>query len=244
MDETVELRRLQADQRLQEQNDRLQLLLKLTSSITSNLELKEVLRAIATTVREVMRCAAASISLPGVEPGTFRLFAVDFPGSKGFVKEEQIITPGDRSPLKRAFDTLKPVIATPDDGPPQGHSYKPAAAEGLKNACFIPLVNRGRALGTLALAWATDDRFTQQDVEFLSQAGGQIAIAIENALAYEEITQLKDKLAQEKLYLEEEIRSEMDFEQIVGNSPALKHVLQLVETVAPSDSTVLLLGET
>src|SRR5207253_1073787 len=88
------------------------------------------------------------------------------------------------------------------------------------------------------------ETFTTEDVDFLSQAAGQIAIAIENALAYREISELKDKLAQEKLYLEEEIRSEMDFEQIVGSSAALKHVLQLVETVAPNDSTVLLLGET
>src|SRR5262249_55232963 len=81
-------------------------------------------------------------------------------------------------------------------------------------------------------------------VEFLNQAAGQIAIAVANALAYQEISELKDKLAQEKLYLEEEIRSEMGFEEIIGRSPALKHVLQLVETVAPSDSTALLLGET
>jgi formate hydrogenlyase transcriptional activator len=94
------------------------------------------------------------------------------------------------------------------------------------------------------LARTTEGTFAQEDVEFLSQAAGPIAIAIENALAFREISELKDKLAQEKLYLEEEIRSEMNFEQIVGNSPALKQVLQLVETVAPSDSTVLLLGET
>jgi formate hydrogenlyase transcriptional activator len=86
--------------------------------------------------------------------------------------------------------------------------------------------------------------FTPEDVEFLSQAAGQIANAIQNALTFEEVCKLRDKLAQEKLYLEEEIRSEMSFENIVGNSPALKHVLELVETVAPSDSTVLLLGET
>jgi formate hydrogenlyase transcriptional activator len=83
-----------------------------------------------------------------------------------------------------------------------------------------------------------------EDVEFLTQAAGQIAIAIENALTFQEISELKDKLAQEKLYLEEEIRSDMNFEQIVGSSPALKHVLALVDTVASSDSTVLLLGET
>jgi formate hydrogenlyase transcriptional activator len=119
-----------------------------------------------------------------------------------------------------------------------------ATAEGVKTACFIPLVNHGRALGVLGISRITEGSFSQQDIEFLSQASGQIAIAIENALAYREISELKDKLAQEKLYLEEEFRSEMGFEQIIGNSPALKHVLQQVETVATSDATVLLLGET
>ena len=245
MDETLELRRIQADHRLQEQNERLQLLLKLTNSITSNLELKDVLRGIAANVREVMRCDAATILLPGAEPGTFRNHAVDFPGSKGFLKEQQIVTPGEDSPPRRAFETMKPVISTnPAGGHPYSHARKIASQEGLKTACFIPLVNHGRALGIMVLARGTENAFTEEDVEFLSQAAGQIAIAIENALAFEEISQLKDKLAQEKLYLEEEIRSEMDFEQIVGNSPALKQVLQLVETVAPNDSTVLLLGET
>ena len=244
MDESLELRR-SPDQRLQEQNDRLQLLLKLTNSITSNLELKDVLRGIAANVREVMRCDAATILLPGVEPGTFRNHAVDFPGSKGFLREQQIVTPGEDSPPRRAFETMKPVISTNPAGVhPYSHARKIASQEGLKTACFIPLVNHGRALGIMVLARGTENAFTEEDVEFLSQAAGQIAIAIENALAFEEISQLKDKLAQEKLYLEEEIRSEMDFEQIVGNSPALKQVLQLVETVAPNDSTVLLLGET
>ena len=82
------------------------------------------------------------------------------------------------------------------------------------------------------------------DLDFLSQVAGQVAIAVENALVYGEIAELKDRLAQEKLYLEDEIRGEVDFEGIVGQSTALRHVLQLVETVAPSDSTVLLLGET
>jgi formate hydrogenlyase transcriptional activator len=222
--------------RLREQNDRLQLLLKLTNSITSNLTLKEVLHTVAANVREVMHCDAANIALPAEEPGTFRLHALDFPGSKGFFKEEQIITPTDDSPPKRALTILRPV---------SGHvTSTRAAAEGLKTVCFIPLVNHGRALGYMSLARVSEDMFTQDEVDFLSQAAGQIAIAVDNALAYEEIVQLKEKLAQEKLYLEEEIRSEMDFEQIVGSSPAIKQVLRLVETVAPNDSTVLLLGET
>src|SRR5213594_1186928 len=231
---------------LQRQNERLQLLLNLTSRITSNLDLREVLRAISANFREVMHCDGAGIWLPGEEAGTFKLYALDSPGSKGFAKEELIITPAENDPGKRAFETMKPIVATVEEigWPGGGEGYRLAAAEGLKSVCFIPLVSRGRALGDLMIVRKTEGTFTTEDVDFLSQAAGQMAIAIENALAYREISELKDKLAQEKLYLEEEIRSEMDFEQIVGSSAALKHVLQLVETVAPNDSTVLLLGET
>jgi formate hydrogenlyase transcriptional activator len=244
-DEALDVQRAQPVQRLQQQYDRLQLLLNLTNRITSSLDLKEVLHAIAANIREVMRCDAATIMLPGAEPGTFQNYAVAFPGSKGFLKEAQTVIPGEDSPPKRAFETLKPVISSNALGDHRhSQARKIATLEGLRAACFIPLVNRGRALGILVLARATEDMFTEGDVDFLSQAAGQIAIAIENALAYQEILALKDKLAQEKFYLEDEIRREMHFEQIVGSSPALKQVLQLVETVAPSESTVLLLGET
>src|SRR5437667_11770304 len=231
---------------LQRQNERLQLLLNLTSRITSNLDLREVLRAISANFREVMRCDGAGVWLPGEGAGTFKLYAFDAPVSKGFAKEEVIITLPEDDPARRAFETMKPMVATVDEigWPGGGEGYRLAAAESVKSACFIPLVNRGRALGDLMIVRLTEGTFTAEDVGFLSQAAGQIAIAIENALAYREISELKDKLAQEKLYLEEEIRSEMDFEQIVGSSAALKHVLQLVETVAPNDSTVLLLGKT
>jgi formate hydrogenlyase transcriptional activator len=102
--------------------------------------------------------------------------------------------------------TLKPVIVNThdaDDIHPEG--YKIAVAEGFKSHFFIPLANHDRALGVLAVGHTTEDVFAPEDVEFLSQASGQIAIALENALAYREISELKDKLAQEKLYLEEEI---------------------------------------
>src|SRR5437773_2500186 len=231
---------------LQRQNERLQLLLNLTSRITSNLDLREVLRAISGNFREVMRCDGAGIWLPGQEAGTFKLYAFDAPVSKGFAKEEVIITLPEDDPARRAFETRKPMVVTVDEigWPGGGEGFRLAAAEGVKSACFIPLVNRGRAVGDLMIVRVTEGTFTAEDVDFLSQAAGQIAIAIENALAYREISELKDKLAQEKLYLEEEIRSEMDFEQIVGSSAALKHVLKRVETVAPTDSTVLIYGET
>jgi formate hydrogenlyase transcriptional activator len=106
------------------------------------------------------------------------------------------------------------------------------------------LISHNRILGVLGLGWRIENPSSSEDIEFLMRAAGQVAIAIENASAYREIAELKDRLAQEKLYLEEEIRSEADFEGIIGQSSVLRQVLQMVETVAASDSTVLLLGET
>jgi len=229
--------------RAQRQNDQLQLLLNLTNRITSNLQPRDLLRAIAANIREVIRADAVTVVLPDAATEKFRVLAMDFPHGKGVVKEELLITPS--AAVKKALDTLKPVVMnTWEPNELSSEASDLAAAEGIKTFCNIPLVNRGRALGILSILRTTETPFSPGDVDFLSRASGQIAIAIENALAYHEISQLKDKLAQEKLYLEEEIRSEMNFENIIGNSPALKHVLELVETVAISDSTVLLLGET
>jgi formate hydrogenlyase transcriptional activator len=229
--------------RAQHQNDQLQLLLDLTNRITSNLQPRDLLRAIAANIREVMRADAVTVVRPDAASEKFRVLAMDFPHGKGVVKEELLITPSPA--VMKALDTLKPVVInTWEPNELSSDASDLVAAEGIKTFCNIPLVNRGRALGILSILRTTETPFSPGDVDFLSRASGQIAIAIENALAYHEISQLKDKLAQEKLYLEEEIRSEMNFENIIGNSPALKHVLELVETVAPSDSTVLLLGET
>jgi formate hydrogenlyase transcriptional activator len=228
---------------LQRQNDRLQLLLNLTTRITSSLDLREVLRAIAANIREVMHADGVAVSLPDTASRKSRVFALDFPHSKGVIKEELFFTPS--AAAQRAMDTLKPVVI--DTREPEefvSGTTDIAVAEGIKVLCLIPLVNRGRVLGILGISRTTETPFGPEDVDFLSRASGQIAIAIENALAYQEISELKDKLAQEKLYLEEEIRTDSGFERIIGKSAALKRVLQMVETVAPSDSTVLLLGET
>ncbi|HET9401124.1 MAG TPA: sigma 54-interacting transcriptional regulator, partial [Candidatus Acidoferrales bacterium] len=86
--------------------------------------------------------------------------------------------------------------------------------------------------------------FSEQDLDLLNQVAGQVAIAVENALAFREIAELKNRLAEEKLYLEDEIRTEMNFEEIVGESAPLMALLKQVETVAPTESTVLIQGET
>src|ERR1700739_785251 len=220
LDDGLNLRRAQL------QNDQLQLLLDLTNRITSNLELRDLLRAIAANIREVIRADAVDVALPDAASDKFRVFAMDFPHGKGVVKEELLVSPS--AAVKKALETLKPVVVdTRERNELASEASDIVAAEGIKAFCNIPLANRGRALGVLSILRTTETPFSPRDVDFLSRASGQIAIAIENALAYHEISQLKDKLAQEKLYLEEEIRSEMNFENIIGNSPALKHVLEL-----------------
>jgi formate hydrogenlyase transcriptional activator len=103
---------------------------------------------------------------------------------------------------------------------------------------------RGGIVGVLSLGSWREHAFCQDDLTFLGQIARQVAVAVENAWAFGEVSELKNKLAQEKLYLEDEIRSELRFEEIVGKSEALRRVLQEVETVAPTDSTVLIYGET
>jgi formate hydrogenlyase transcriptional activator len=235
--------RKKAEQAVAVQNTRLQLLLKLTKEITSNLDRRKLLRAISASIREVMDFDAVHISLDDPASGKFRVYALDFPEGKGFFKEEMLIE--SVGACKRALETLQPTTrntANPQEFPPD--LYKLLVAEGLKTQCVIPLVSRGQVVGALTINRSTDDAFLPGEIDFLNEASGQVAIAIENCLAFSEISELKEKLAQEKLYLEEEIRFDMGFDQIVGTSPELKRVLQLVETVAPSDSTVLLLGET
>jgi formate hydrogenlyase transcriptional activator len=229
---------ISVSEELRRQNDRLQLLLNLTTRITSSLDLREVLRAIAANIRQVIQADLVTVSLPDGESGKIRVFAMDFPHGKGLIKEDLLVAPS--TAVKKAMDTLKPVVL--EHG--ESDNCVSGTAEGIRAQCIIPLVNRDRVLGILCPCRTTETPFVPEDVDFLSRASGQIAIAIENALAYHEISELKDKLAQEKLYLEEEIRSDSGFERIIGKSAPLKHVLQLVETVAPNDSTVLLLGET
>src|SRR5579862_815517 len=227
---------------LQNGNERLKLLLDLTNHIVSNLDLRDLLRAISASVRRVMKCDAVAVMLP--EGDQLRVYAQDFPESKGFAKEEKLV-PIEGTGPGVAFSTGKPITGNLRELQHLDlRGMEIREAEGLKIGCLVPLISRTHALGVLALARFEENLFTQDDVDFLTQIASQVAVAVENAMAYGEIAKLKDRLAQEKLYLEDEMRGEMDFEGIVGQSTALRHVLELVETVAPSDSTVLLLGET
>jgi formate hydrogenlyase transcriptional activator len=224
--------------------DRLQLMLDLTNQVVSNLNFTELLRTISASVRRIMRCDAAAIMLPEPDSAHLRVHALDFPDGKGFFTED-ILIPIEGSMPGATFRSGKPwVLNRLDPAEVSPEMYAKASGEGMNSFCDVALISRDRLLGVLALASREENAFDRKATSFLSQVAQQVAIGVENALAYGEIADLKDKLAQEKLYLEDEIRGEMDFEGIVGQSSALRHVLNLVETVAPSDSTVLLLGET
>jgi len=224
--------------------ERLKLILELTNQVVSNLEFDDLLHAISSIVRRVMHCDAAAIMLPDAEGKNLRVHTLDFPDGWGLFKEGGEI-PIEGSMPGRTLQTGEPFVLNrldPETTAPE--MYAKASGEGIKSLCDIGLVSRNRVLGVMALARRQENTFDDDEVVFLTQVAHQVAIAMENALAYGEIAELKDRLAQEKLYLEDEIRGEMDFEGIVGQSSALRNVLRLVETVAPSDSTVLLLGET
>jgi formate hydrogenlyase transcriptional activator len=236
---------LVAQSNLKRSNDRLKLLLDLNNAVISNLDLRDLLQAISSSVRQVMQCDSAGVMLPDLENKWLRLYAQDFPDSKGIINEETPI-PIEGSHPGKAFLTGKPVVSSGSHDPaginPEMHRL--AAREGMKSICNLPLIRRNRVLGVLRLGRLQEKPFTEDDVEFLTQVASQLALAVENALAYRQIADLKDKLAQENLYLEDEIRNEQGFEEIIGQSEALRTVLRQVETVAPTESTVLIYGDT
>ena len=219
---------------------RLQLLLDLTNRVVTNLELPELLREISANIRRVMHCEGVGVTLPDPETGRLRLVALDFPTGRGILHEGFVLEPGTAVTVLEVFRTGQAINLTPE----QITADRLPAAEGAKSLCRLPLISRGRILGVLSLGGSHENAFSDEDLTFLGQVANQIAIAIENALAYGQIAELKEKLAQEKIYLEDEIRTELNFEEIVGTSDALRRVLSEVETVAPTDSTVLIYGET
>ena len=214
----------QASQKAQ---GRLELLLDLTNRVVSNLDMRDVLREISSQVRRVMRCDGVGIDLPSPEDGKLRIYALDYdkPGSR---ISEGYEPPADDTSV-RAFRTGESLI---DSG------------EGEKSVAHVPMTGRDGIVGVLSLGTRQEDAFTEDDLTFLTQVARQLAIAIENARTFREVSDEKNKLALEKLYLEDELRSELKFEEIVGRSETLRRVLEQIETVAPTDSTVLIYGET
>ena len=229
---------------LREGHDRLALLLELTNSLVSNLELREVLNTAMGSARRVVRSDSAVIALPDADDRHLRAYALDDPGSRDAVEGHELIY-GEGTISTHVFRTGKPWVGSSADAREDGFELNPRWLDpAFVVGCILPLASRDRILGTLGLRRHDDTAYTDDEVGFLMHVANQIAIAVDSALAHGEIRSLKDKLAEERVCLQDEARSDRNFEDVVGQSAALRRVLRNAETVAPTDSTVLICGET
>ncbi len=234
MDDAINFR---ASQRAQE---RLELLLDLTNRVVSNLNLRDVLREISANIRRVMQCDGVGVDLPSPVDKKLRLYALDFPDNPGIIQEGFEPPADEKASALLVFQSGQPVILS--KGQIEQEPHMPGY--GIESLAHVPMIGRAGIVGVLSLGSWREHAFSQDDLGFLGQIARQVAIAVENAWAFGEVSDLKNKLTLEKLYLQDEIRSELKFEEIVGKSEALRRVLEQVETVAPTDSTVLIYGET
>ena len=208
-----------SQQQLLKKNERLELLLELTNYVVANLEFRDLLRAAVASTRRVMGCDGVGITLPDTDSAHLRIYALDFPASDEAFHEESLV-PIDEDLSGEVFRTGKLWCGSVQEARRLG--MKDTSQAEVGKVYILPLVSRDRVLGTFGVVKYQDNAFSSEDIEFLTQIANQVAIAVENACAFGQIRELRDKLAQEKLYLEDEIRSEMNFAQIVGKSASLR----------------------
>jgi formate hydrogenlyase transcriptional activator len=229
---------------LAEERDRLRLLLEVNNAVVGQLDFRGLFQETAASLRRVLQQDYLSIALLDPAGQTLRVHALDFPKGKGLMQEEMIVPKAD-APAGRALEAGRPLMFDRADLERLGGPIARALlAEGIRSHCAVPLVSRNRPLGTVNVGRFRENSFGPAEVDLLAQVAAQVALAVENALAYGQIEELKNKLTKEKLYLEDEIRSEYRFAEIIGSSPAVQNILRQVEIVAPADTTVLIQGET
>jgi formate hydrogenlyase transcriptional activator len=195
-------------------------------------------------MRQMVPHDAATLNLFDEATGKLRVqfLAADDQAS---ASQGEVLMDPDASPEGQAFRTRRPVILNRIDRWPFAlESVQHLTRMGLRSGVWVPLVHRERTLGSLMVASRVESAFSQHDAEMLGQVAGQMAMAVNNALAFKQIAELRDRLTHEKQYLEEEINVEHRFDDIVGESTGLRNVLRQIETVAPTDATVLIEGET
>jgi PAS domain S-box-containing protein len=229
--------------KLQQETGRLQMLSDVTSLLSSNWDLSIMFPKISARIRRVLRQEFASFALH--DPGTGLLVhqATDFPLSKGVLSTIQVSagnTPAGLSIRERA-----PMIFSKEQLLGfEGEVAENLAAEGLQSMCCVPLMRPKGPLGVFVLGSTRSNAFQSEDLALLNQVAAQLAIAIENHRTASEVELLKQRLGEERNYLEGETRPEGSFGELVGDSPALRQVLDQAATVASSEATVLILGET
>lgn len=218
-------------------------MLQLSGALLANMDVRKLLDAISASLREVVPHDRATLSL--YDSSSSNLMVQFLDADETGSRRGEVRIPLKGSPAEEAFRTREPVVMdrmlgsrfVPD-------SMRHLTGLGMQSACCVPLIHRGEAIGTLAVASRQENAFSNHDAQMLAQVGVQVAMAVSNAMAFRQIAELRDRLTQEKQYLEEEINVENQFEDIVGESAGLRQVLKQIETVAPTDATVLIQGET
>ena len=227
---------------LKQERIRLKALVEVNQALVSNLDLQRMFPSISESLRQVVRVDFASLAVMGDTHEVLEEYARDIPMNR-LKGASSLLAAGSAG--AQAFNEGKVQMFSSSD-PSAGHypAMRQLYDEGVQSGCCIPLITSKGPLGTLNLASKDVNAFSAKDVHLLEQVAAQVAIALENARAYREIAELRDRLTEEKLYLEDEIRSELNFEEIVGESTSLRKTLAQAKTVASSDATVLILGET
>jgi len=239
------------EERLRLERDRLRLLLEITNSVTSKLDIRRLVETLSTDLLRVTRCDLCALFLLDADSGQLRATILYNPEERGAIRDGALV-PLKGSTCGKAFLTAKNqhinrLEDLQDDPETFGSSegrlfFEQVMAEGLKSACEIPLIGRKGVVGVLGAFSRSESAFSAEEFAFLDQVSREVAIAVENALDFEKAMEERVHEKKQRLYLEEEIRA--DFGEIVGKSPALKNALHLVSVVAPTDSSVLILGET
>ncbi len=247
----IAIERHMSEQKLRQERDRLRLLLEITNSMTSKLDLGQLLEALSTNLLSVTRCNFCALLLPHADGRQLRVTILYNPEGRGAISDGTLV-PIKGSTCGKAFlsgknqliHRLEDLEQDPESfGSSEGRLFfERVVSEGLKSGCELPLVGRKGVIGVLGAFSRSERAFTDDEFAFLEQVARQVAMAVENALDYEKAIRDRDKETKQRRYLEEEIRAE--FGEIVGDSPALKTALELVSVVAPTNSSVLIMGET
>ena len=222
---------------------RVRILLEVNNSIITKLSESELLRAVCAALEGVLPFNRSAITLYVPEHDTLRIFAQNDEYTSEFFSVGRELDRRD-SHAGWAFDQQRPLVRRNLDRESESSTERLLAEQGVRSICVAPLIIAGKSMGTLNLASNKADEYSDADGELLQEVANQVALAVENMKAYEEIRALHSRLENENVYLREEIRSEHNFREIVGTSAELREVLENVERVAPLDSTVLIYGET
>src|SRR6202050_1793183 len=234
--------RKRAEEALQKSERLKRSLLDINNAIITNLTEEALLRSISEAVRPSIPFDRCAITLYTGSTDTIRFLAVEGVLGSDYFQPGLEVGRTETS-AGWVFDHQQPLRRNLGEEQPFANERR-LWAEGLRSLCIVPLILRGKSIGTLSVVSREMDQYSEGDAQFLQEVAIQVALAIENMKFYEEIATLKARLEKENIYLREEIRTAHNFEEIVGNSPALLAVLRAVEQVAPTDSTVLIYGET